>query len=208
MTTPMPPVPPLDHAAIGNGRVLALVAPTSAIEWLCMPRFDSPSVFARILDSERGGTFRFLEQGAEVEGRMAYVPNTNVVSTVFETDSGAYEVFDFAPRIPEGLSVHVPIEIARIVRPLRGAPSISVDFDPRPDYARAAVDLRQTGDGIEVHNAATPLHLYTNVPVPYVIGKRPFVLASTVWFVLAYGERQRPRTRAEVQHDLDVTIAG
>jgi GH15 family glucan-1,4-alpha-glucosidase len=56
---PCPP-PALDHAAIGNGRVLALISPTSAIEWLCMPRFDSPSIFARLLDRARGGTCRIL----------------------------------------------------------------------------------------------------------------------------------------------------
>jgi GH15 family glucan-1,4-alpha-glucosidase len=55
--------PQLDHAAIGNSRVLALVAPDSSIEWLCLPRFDSPSVFGALLDPERGGVFRFLVAG-------------------------------------------------------------------------------------------------------------------------------------------------
>ena len=54
------PSPRLDHGAVGNGRILALISPTSAVDWLCLPRFDSPSVFGRLLDHARGGTFRFL----------------------------------------------------------------------------------------------------------------------------------------------------
>jgi GH15 family glucan-1,4-alpha-glucosidase len=198
----------LNHAAFGNGRVLALVSPTSAIEWLCLPRFDSPSVFARILDREKGGVFRCLHAGQEITGRMEYVPNTNVVATVFETDGGTYEVVDFAPRIPEGLGMHVPIEIVRLVRPLVGTPRISVDFDPRPDYARAKVSMRETACGLEVCGGAVPLHLHTNVPIPYVLAKRDFALVSPVWFVLSYGPRPAAPTRAAVQHDLEVTIAG
>lgn len=74
------PVPDLHHGAIGNGRVLALISPTSAIEWLCLPRFDSSSVFGRILDKKIGGTFRFLAFGKEIQGRLAYLPNTNVLA--------------------------------------------------------------------------------------------------------------------------------
>ena len=61
----MDDAPRLDHGAIGNGRVLALVSPSSRIDWLCLPRFDSPSVFAGILDPDRGGDFGF-----EVEGLL------------------------------------------------------------------------------------------------------------------------------------------
>jgi GH15 family glucan-1,4-alpha-glucosidase len=71
----------LDHGVIGNGRLLALVAPSTHIDWLCMPRFDSPSVFGRILDIEKGGTFALLPACAQVETRMEYVKNTNVLRT-------------------------------------------------------------------------------------------------------------------------------
>src|SRR4051794_24583828 len=101
--------PPLDQGVIGNGRVLALVSPTSAVEWLCMPRFDSPSVFGRILDAESGGTFRVLHRDAELRGELAYVPNTNVLACRFAAEDGAWEVVDFAPRIPSGLAMSLPL---------------------------------------------------------------------------------------------------
>ncbi len=199
--------PRLDHGAIGNGRVIALVSPTSAIEWLCMSRFDSPSVFGRLLDAERGGTFRILSGAREIRGSLRYLPNTNVLSTRFDDGDASWEIVDFAPRIPAGLSVEVPIEVVRLVRPLRGQPRLSVDFDPRPDYARGTPELRETTHGIEVVSGTASLHLTTNVPVPYVLTKREFVLSSPVFFVLRHGSA-RARELAQVTHDLDSTVAG
>jgi GH15 family glucan-1,4-alpha-glucosidase len=201
-------IPPLDHGAIGNGRVLALVSPTSAIEWLCLPRFDSPSVFARLIDAHRGGTFRMLYGDREVRGHLRYVANTNVLSTRFEVDDCAWEIIDFAPRIPEGLDVRVPLEIVRIVRPIAGHPKLRVDFDPRPDYARAHVEMRETTHGIEVLGGQAPLQLCTNLPCPYVLSRREFVLTKPIYFVLTYGRRESPPTLATAFHELDLTIAG
>ena len=175
---------------------------------MCLPRFDSPSVFARLLDAERGGTFRFLHGDHEVRGHLRYFPNTNVLSTRFEVDGAAWEVIDYAPRIPEGLGVRVPLEIVRIVRPIAGAPKLRVDFDPRPDYARARVELRETTHGIEVLGSPTPLHLATNLPCPYVLSKREFVLTKPLYFVLTYGRRDWPPTLATAFHELELTVAG
>jgi GH15 family glucan-1,4-alpha-glucosidase len=201
-------IPPLDHGAIGNGRVLALVSPTSAIEWLCLPRFDSPSVFARLLDQEKGGTFRLLAGDREVRGHLRYLPNTNVLATHFELDGAAWEIVDFAPRIPEGLDVRVPFEIVRIVRPLAGHPKLRVDFDPRPDYARAHVEMRETTQGIEVLGGSAPLNLATNLPCPYVLAKREFVLTKPLYFVLTYGRRDDLPSIANVYRELESTVAG
>jgi GH15 family glucan-1,4-alpha-glucosidase len=209
VATGEPLVPsPLDHGAIGNGRVLALVSPTSAIEWLCLPRFDSASVFGRLLDAKNGGTFRILYGEHEVRGNLRYLPNTNVLSTRFEQNGDVWEVIDFAPRIPEGLDVHVPIEVVRVIRPIAGHPKLRIDFDPRPDYARSRGELRETTHGIEVLGAQAPLHLVTNLPCPYVLSRREFLLTRPVHLVLTYGRRDAPATEASVHHELELTIAG
>ena len=173
-----------------------------------MPRFDSPSVFGRLLDHENGGTFRILHASGEASGRLAYITNTNVVRSEFTSDDGSWEVIDFAPRIPAGLSVRVPIEIVRIVRPLRGEPRIAIDFDPRPDYARGVAQVRETTLGLEVTGGAVPLHLSTNVPAPYILSRRAFILNRPMYFVLSFGPREAPPTYAAVTHDLDRTVAG
>jgi GH15 family glucan-1,4-alpha-glucosidase len=201
-------IPPLDHGAFGNGRVIGLVSPLGSIDWLCLPRFDSPSVFARLLDERRGGCFRVLRGESEVRGKLQYVTNTNVVSTRFDADGEAWEIVDFAPRIPCGLDVRVPIEVVRIVRPLLGHPRLRVDFDPRPDYGRANVELRETTDGIEVFGAQAPLVLTTNLPAPYVLARREFVLVKPLFFTLSYGRRSEVATLAGALRDLDLTIAG
>lgn len=200
--------PRLDHGAIGNGRVLALVSPTTAIEWLCLPRFDSPSVFGRLLDAELGGTFRFLVDGLELSGDLSYVQNTNVLVSRFERDNCVWELTDFAPRIPEGLGVRVPIELVRILRPISGQPQIAVDFDPKPDYARAKVEYVPMTNGVTILGGEHPLHLTSNVPIPYILEKRQFVLNRPMYFVLSYGVRDEIPTIASVNNSLELTIAG
>jgi GH15 family glucan-1,4-alpha-glucosidase len=200
--------PRLDHAVYGNGRVLALVAPTSAIEWLCLPRFDSGAVFGRLLDREHGGTLRLLARDAEIEGSLAYLPNTNVVRTVFTNDDGSWEVIDFAPRLPRGLDVAVPIEIVRLVRPLSGLPRLRVDFDPRPDYGRAPVEIRETATGLDVLGLASPLGFTTNLPIPYVLNKAEFTLDRPIFFTFGWGRRDETPTYAALDGEKELTVEG
>ena len=119
-------VPTLDHGVIGNGRVLALVAPSTDIEWLCLPRFDSPSVFAALLDRDKGGRFGFVPTGGDPSFEMQYVANTNVLRTTVSAADGVFDVFDFAPRLPQGLGVDAPIEIVRLLVPRSGTPHLRV----------------------------------------------------------------------------------
>ncbi|HEV8600322.1 MAG TPA: glycoside hydrolase family 15 protein [Gemmatimonadales bacterium] len=209
MTPPLRPVPPLDHAAIGNGRVLALVSPTGAMEWLCMPRFDSPSVFARLLDAEQGGVFRVLHEGEEVLGQLRYLQNTNVAATRFERNGAAWEVVDFAPRLPGPLGAdQVPIEIVRLINPLGGQPRLSVDLDVRPNYARECPEWTPSTDRYELSSPTFRADVVTNLPLPYLASRREFILTGPVFISLRYGRRETSPTLASIQHDLDVTVAG
>lgn len=204
----MSKVPVLNHGVIGNGRVLALVSPTSSIDWLCLPQFDSPSVFGRILDHDHGGTFRFLAGDSEALGNLTYLRNTNVVSTTFEQDGCIWELTDYAPRIPEGLDVRSPFEVVRILTPVKGQPRLRVDFDPRPDYGRAKASFAQTATGLEISGAEAPLHLTTNLPIPYVLRRNEFILNRPLFFVLSYGKPDMLHTLESVRHRLEVTVAG
>ncbi|MBI4854248.1 MAG: glycoside hydrolase family 15 protein [Acidobacteria bacterium] len=201
----------LNHGAIGNGRVLALISPTSAIEWLCLPNFDSPSVFGRILDIEKGGTFRFLSGYQEIPGKSTYITNTNVLSTTFKDNNCIWEVIDFAPRIPQGLGVEAPIEIVRLIRPIKGQPRILVDFNPCPNYGRTPAKLIQTTNGIEVLAflaSDAPLSLITDVPIPYLLNKQEFILNKAYFFSFYYGYRREIPTLTSISHSLELTIEG
>ena len=198
---------PLHHGVVGNGRILALVGPDTSIDWLCLPRFDSPSVFARLLDQERGGSWSF-QPVEDWRAAAGYVRNTNVMRTEVETSDGAFEVLDFAPRLMNGLKVDAPIEICRLVRPLSGTPRVRVHFDPRPDYARACVETVASGPGLEITGGPTRLYLATNVSPPYLQDGTPIRIDRPTFFVLSSGKAPSIASGPECESALEQTIRG
>jgi GH15 family glucan-1,4-alpha-glucosidase len=129
--------PPIaNHGVIGNLRTAALVATDGTIDWFCFPRFDSPSVFAALLDDKKGGAFRIAPVASTWTSKQLYWPDTNVLLTRFFTPDGVGEVTDFMPiGVPtEDLGTHV---IVRRVRVARGAVKFRADLCPAFDYARA-----------------------------------------------------------------------
>jgi GH15 family glucan-1,4-alpha-glucosidase len=205
----MLPNPPLDHGLIGNGRLLALISPTSSVDWLCLPRFDSPSVFGRLLDREIGGTFRVLVHGEERRGEQSYMQNTNVLVTRFSTlEGGSFEVVDFAPRHVRGLGVEMPVEMVRLVRPLGGEPRISIDLDPRPDYGRQRPSMSVHAVGASYETPHERFYLQTNMPLPYLQNRAEFVLRSPTYFVFSCATPTGPTNLSLVERSLAETIAG
>jgi GH15 family glucan-1,4-alpha-glucosidase len=201
--TPMP----LHHGAIGNGRVLALVGPDTSIDWLCLPRFDSPSVFARILDTDRGGSWAF-EGVDRLTAKAAYVRNTNVLRAEVETGTGRFEILDFAPRVLEGESVSAPLEVCRLLRPLEGAPRIKMRFDPRPDYARASVEIVPSGLGLQIIGGPTQLFLASNLPLHHIQGGSAFRVDRPIFFALSTGRPASVDSAPAAEQALQQTVRG
>ena len=132
-----------DYAAIGNLRSAALVAPDGGVDWLCLPDFDSPSVFGALLDHARGGRFRVgLRGGKSVTQR--YVIHTNVVDTIFHAEHGRLVLSDFMPLrgdLNEPDRTETEKGIWRVMHAEGGPVEVELEWAPRPDYGRASVEI-------------------------------------------------------------------
>ncbi len=126
---------PIEHyGIIGNMRTAALVGMDGSIDWLCLPHFDSPSVFAGVLDARKGGRFRIAPAGAAFRHKQFYWPDTNILITRFLHEDGVGEVEDY---MPVGGAGAVPDELIRRVRVVRGTVFFHLECRPAFDYARA-----------------------------------------------------------------------
>ena len=145
-----------DHGLIGDLQTAALVTTDGTVDFFCCPRFDSPSVFASLLDAERGGFFSIKPAGDGYVTRQLYLPNTAMLITRFMTPDGVGEVLDFMPVI-EGK----PTDRHRLVRYLRvarGTMRFELEIQPRFDYGRTGHTLEANDVGA-VFRADNGMHL-------------------------------------------------
>ena len=130
-----------DYGVIGNLHTVALVGMDGSIDWCCLPHFDSPSVFAAILDSGKGGFFSISPTHPSAE-RQIYLADTNVLVTRFLSQDGVAEIMDFMPIDSGSRGDAHSHEIVRIVRVVRGSARFKLRCYPRFDYARARHELQ------------------------------------------------------------------
>ena len=135
-----------DHGIIGNLRTVALVGRNGSIDWFCFPNFDSPSIFASILDDEKGGHFRIHPQTDDVTRKQLYWPDTNILVSRFLSRQGVGEVTDYMPvGAPRGdLGFH---GLIRRVKAVRGSMNFRMECFPAFNYARDAhsVEISEAG---------------------------------------------------------------
>jgi GH15 family glucan-1,4-alpha-glucosidase len=203
-----------DHALIGDCRTAALVARDASINWLCLPHFSSPSVFAGLLDPERGGSFVLRPpQPFTVERR--YLDKAPVLETVFTTPSGRVRILDFFT-VLDGVRPMRPMrELVRIVEVVAGTVELEVAVDFRPGYGQSQPHLE-----CRKHQAWTwtwgneLAALRSDVPVEHHAGTLTgsFVAAagSRRCFSLSYTQGDPavfPLLGEDLQHRLDDTLA-
>ncbi len=134
-----------DHGLIGDLQTAALVTTDGTVDWFCCPRFDSPSVFASLLDADRGGYCRVAPDTASYVSRQLYFPDTAMLITRFLTEDGVGEVTDFMPIAGrEATNRH---RLVRQLKVVRGTMTFVADIKPRFDYGRAPHTLEITADG-------------------------------------------------------------
>ncbi|HET6699088.1 MAG TPA: glycoside hydrolase family 15 protein [Nocardioidaceae bacterium] len=148
-----------DHGLIGDLQTCALVAVDGSVDWFCAPRFDSPSIFASLLDARNGGRLRVRPAARSYTTKQLYFPDTAILITRFMTDDGVGEVVDFMP--VAGAVVTPRHRLVRMVHCVRGAMDFEIDIAPRFDYGRDPhrTELQEAGVVFRGRTTALTCHL-------------------------------------------------
>jgi GH15 family glucan-1,4-alpha-glucosidase len=157
-------LPIADHGIIGDLHTVALVGANGTIDWYCCPAFDSPSVFASILDKEEGGFYRIAPVDEEWTSRQLYFPDTNVLITRFFTESGVGEQQAFMPIAQSGSERHRHRLIRRIIC-VRGALRFGLVMQPRFNYGRDRHETHQHEHGVVFESDRLCLALQATTPI-------------------------------------------
>jgi GH15 family glucan-1,4-alpha-glucosidase len=169
------------YGLIGDMRTAALVGMNGSIDWLCFPYFDSPSVFAAILDDERGGRFVVAPRDETLRSKQLYWPDSNVLVTRFFSGSGVAEVADYMP-VGSSAERHGRRCVVRHVRSIRGAASLRMRCSPAFNFARSPHRTEVAKGGVWFRSAVLDLALGCDVPVRIEKG------AAVADFSLSEGE--------------------
>ncbi|KUO16563.1 glycoside hydrolase family 15 protein [Streptomyces dysideae] len=205
-------LPIAEHGLIGDLRSVALVGSNGTIDWYCCPSFDAPSVFAGILDAERGGSFE-LAAAVPAHTKQFYFPDTNVLITRFFTEDGVGEVQDFMPVDGDSVETERHRLIRRVVC-VRGSIPFRTRVAPRFDYGSRPHTVHMAGDVAVFESAKLSLGLTATVPLETddLDARAEFKLTEGESAVFALDQvggevtpRRCARTEAEEQFNSTVT---
>ncbi|MFN7996389.1 MAG: glycoside hydrolase family 15 protein [Bryobacteraceae bacterium] len=205
--------PIANYGMIGDLHSAALVGRDGSIDWCCLPRFDSPSVFAAILDDQQGGFFRIAPASAS-EVKQIYLPETNVLLTRF-LGEGMAELIDFMPvgKAEGGPTEQDSRQIVRIVRSIRGSMQLRLECRPAFDYARQHHTVHLAGDGRTAIFAAGNQQFGLKSPFPLVpdgdgvVSDFTLDLGQTAAFVLRHREGRADPSINEAPLDAEGLLA-
>jgi GH15 family glucan-1,4-alpha-glucosidase len=185
----------LDLAPIGNCTVSALVDRAGRFVWACAPRVDGDPVFSALLDTDpfdapQAKGFWSVDLEGQASVQQDYLRNTAILRTVLEDErGGAVEIIDFAPRYRHYGRNYRPIAFVRMIRPIGGAPRITVRLRPAADWGKARAPFTFGSNHIRFLCPDVTLRLTTNCPVSHVVEERTFRLEQPLAFFLGPDEK-------------------
>src|SRR2546425_712899 len=197
-----------DYGVIGDLHTVALVGMDGSIDFLCLPHFDSPSVFAALVDAERGGRFQIAPVLEGATRKQLYLPDTNVLLTRFLADDGVAEVSDFMP-VEDAGQAH---NLVRRAKTVRGEVRFQMRCEPRFDYARTTHTAERRSDTEMLFrgrsgNGELVLRLRSSVPMRLENGAAlaEFTLGAdtSAWFVLEVVVAQEPSPSEQGDYQRD-----
>lgn len=182
----------LNYGVIGNCRSAALVSETGSIDWCCLPDFDSPSVFARILDKEKGGCFSIIVDN-KYNVTQKYIHLTNILCTEFKSSQGTFEVIDFMPRYKTSDNDYfAPAEIYRYLKLISGTPTFKIRYDPVFNYASEKVAHVTEENYIRTYSKVRPvncIYLYTSLNTRDILNSKEISLTRNQYLLLSYNQK-------------------
>ena len=203
-----PPTDNLNYGIIGNCKSSALINEDSSIEWCCLPQFDSPSVFGKILDQKKGGSFQILCDNS-YSITQKYVDNTCILMTKFDNGSDAFELLDYMPRFQKENGVYyAPPEICRILKLVKGNPKLKVLYDPRLVYSIGRTNNYEKNDFIvSVVNEERydTLYLYTDLNKKNILECSEISLDRDYFLTISYNEKINPPSLDHINLELERT---
>ena len=182
----------LNYGIIGNCKSAALVSEKGSIDWLCLPKFDAPSVFAKLLDKEKGGSIA-IEPEKPLSTTQEYIERTNVLTTRFVCEDGVFEVIDFMPRYRnENGTYYSPPDVVRIFNRISGAPTFKVTYNPKLEYALHETHISDQKKYIKAITKKGPydsLYLYTDFDHKSVLKRNIITLTECKYMLVSYNQK-------------------
>ena len=182
----------LNYGVIGNCRSAALISDKGSIDWCCLPDFDSPSIFAKLLDKDKGGYLSFDVDDSYIITQK-YLYRTNVLCTEYKSVNGAFEVIDFMPRYKTSENNYfIPAEIYRYIRFISGSPAFKVRYCPMLNYARDEVSHVVIEKHIRTYSKVRPtdcINLYSDLNLNDILEAKEIELTKHKFLLISYNQK-------------------
>lgn len=181
----------LDYGVTGNGSSAALISKTGSIDFLCLPDFSSGSIFAKLLDTKKGGSFS-VHSKENYEITQKYISSTNILKTSFREKKSGFTIYDWMPCYSlENKQIHSPSLIYRLLEVDYGKPEIAITFSPQINFAEGRTTLKIKGKDLELTNPCLKSEsfvLKTNYDLKDLIKCKKKVLKKNYYFALGTQE--------------------